>query len=162
MNKTPTYKEQFDKLTRAYISGEVDPWDCQACFVGNLLNNVGRWSDCRIGDIDIFMTGKGRIGFASWSNEYRFNKGVDTILEESSGLYTPQEIADIEAVFIKTIVDNGGRQYAWKDEIVTPTDEEALFVAFEATLEFLKQIHISKGEVIDETPVFQKRQLKAV
>lgn len=38
-----TYKEQFDKLTRAYINDEVQPFENCACFVGNLLNKNAMW-----------------------------------------------------------------------------------------------------------------------
>lgn len=37
--------------------------------------------------------------------------------------------------------------------------EKGLFAGMSAALDVLKSIHISRGEVIDETPVFTKRQL---
>lgn len=40
-----------------------------------------------------------------------------------------------------------------------PQYEEKLFLGMSAALDVLKQIHIERGEVIDETPVFTKRQL---
>ena len=36
-----TYKQAFDLLTRAYINNEIEPYECEACFCGNLLNNDG-------------------------------------------------------------------------------------------------------------------------
>jgi hypothetical protein len=38
--------------------------------------------------------------------------------------------------------------------------EEKLFVGMCAAIEVLKQIHITRGEIIDETPSFTKRQLQ--
>jgi len=40
--------------------------------------------------------------------------------------------------------------------------ETALFSAMSAALDVLKQIHIERGEVIDEVPVFTKRELVKV
>lgn len=156
--KKPTYKEQFDKLTEAYIAGEVNPLDSCACFIGNLLNGKNEW-------------GAGR----AFTDEYECvikqpQLIADCVAKEAGGLYTPYEIIDMEMLFLQTISDwspgaarrmfYSARKIVVDDEsLVTEEDESALFHAFCVTLDRLKEIHISKGEVIDETPVFKKRVL---
>lgn len=41
----------------------------------------------------------------------------------------------------------------------TPRYEASLFAGMSAALDVLKQIHIERGEAIDEVPVFVKREL---
>ena len=142
---TPTYKQQFDKLTEAYIMGNVDPWECKACFVGNLLGG-DQWEDIRSGAMaKTVQTGTPN----KVSSNYKAHLAIDFIKERSNGLYTPEEIISLEATFLHSYgFDRGGS-----------VDENALFISFEKTLNLLKQIHISKGEIIDDAPVFQKRTL---
>lgn len=132
---TPTYKEQFDKITRAYIANELNPLDGCACFIGNLLNGNSRWTFGRKFDW-------GNDGLATVCNE-KFLLSI--VKKEANGLYTAQEIVDLEENFLD--------KYA-----CLLSREDALFHAMESTLEMLKQIHISKGEIVDPIP-FAKRQL---
>lgn len=151
---TPTYKEQFDKLTEAYIKLEVNPFQDCACFVGNLLNKTNAW-----------IVGREFDGFDEYKHwTFRDNLYWDCItpanacvLKESNGLYSLKEIYDMEQVFMYTYVQNGGPKSKEPDFI----NEHALFLAFEAGLEKLKQIHESKGEIVDPQP-FVKRQLQTV
>lgn len=137
---TPTYKEQFDKLTRAYINNEVKPFDHCACFIGNLLNGKDEWFHCKM------MLGR----INPEKEEYDIGKQV--IDEESNGLYTPEEIIDLEYTFMCEYQDGDGHR-------CDSVSEERLFTAFENGLEHLKQIHISKGENIEEQFEFKKREL---
>ncbi len=151
---TPTYYEQWMKLTTAYVNGEVDPFDCKACFVGNLLNNNGGWGSIRNPSMCVVMlTGVPEMSeFKGDAKESEME-----IIKESNGLYSKEDIAFIEAQFLYQITKNGGEATAWALSSVSDKDENALFIAFEKTLEVLKQIHIEHGEVIDEVPVFTKR-----
>lgn len=125
-----TFKQQFDKLTEAYIRGEVDAFDCKKCFVGNLLNGNGDWMDCR-GDI----------------GELTDEKGLKTIISiEANGFYTPLEIIQLEERFMD-LAPLPSRQH-----------EDLLFEAFSKTLDLLKQIHESKGEIVEPFE-FVKREL---
>lgn len=159
---TPTYAEQWQKLTTAYVNGQVDPFDCKACFVGNMLNRDKTWGGCT--NYSLFSIRKyGVVGKGLFDiNGTEFKDAIESIKKQSNGFYSPQEIADIEALFLYTIHEHDGNISAWRDECVTEQDEVALFKAFEVTLEHLKQLHISKGEVIDDTPIFQKRTLANV
>lgn len=148
---TPTYKEQFDKLTEAYIRGEVNHNNDFACFVGNLLNRSRWWSKSRY--ISVKAT--------TWEVTSVFNPDklhfiYTAIANEANGLYTPVEIIRLEKKFLETFY----KEYQCFFSNMTDKYENAIFVAFEETLELLKQIHISKGEIIDETPKFTKRELQ--
>lgn len=132
-----SYKQQFDKLTEAYIQDRVQPYSGCACFIGNLLDGRSEWLNCRGG--------------------YDFSKGdYDSILVfvdlgEWNG-YTSMEIIEMEKLFLGIIYKEWSiKGIGWED---------ALFEAFEKTLELLKEIHTSHGEVIEETPAFNKRQLQ--
>lgn len=173
-----TYKEQFDKLCVAYISGKVDPFDCCACFCGNLLSGKGDWIECT----DRLAV---RSGGALYDKSYykymsdmkveamedNYNLAIDCIMHESENTYTPLQIAQLEALFLNTFQNHGGLGNMNRDALIRTgywtlemeqTSEDALFEAFQLTLEYLKQIHIANGETIDETPVFVKRQHELV
>jgi len=143
-NKHPKFKTQYDKIVTAYLKNELNPWVCTNCFVGNLLNNKNGWG-----------TGY-YIGGPSENQEMEiWNKKV--IDDESNGLYTPEEISLIEANFLF-----GGNQRGKRPSGLNPvlTDyEETLYKAMERGLIFLKEVHESKGEVV-ENYSFQKRELK--
>lgn len=121
-----TYKEQFDKITRAYIKDELNATDCQACFVGNMLNNTFKWAMLR----DIF------------DHKPFYQNAFDPVYK----FYTMEEICDLEKNFMDQKINS------------CHGDEDNLFVALESTLEMLKKIHESKGEIVDAIP-FQKRVL---
>lgn len=142
-NIHPSYKTQFDKLTKAYINGEVRRLDSCACFVGNLLNGNGQWGYGR--------KALGAFGRITSDDSMRI-LAESCILKEASSLYTLQEILDMEALFMGV---STGLFENYEEQ------ENALFAAFEQTLEMLKQIHIAHGEQIeDEIPVFIKRELQ--
>jgi len=137
------FRTQYEKLVKAYINNEVQPWEECACFVGNLLNKNETW-------------GHARLNCQEWGILSNIQSQVDIasmhIFKESDGTYTVQEILDLEKTFMKAI----GNWFSWD-----ATDEETLFNAFEKTLLHLRQIHESKGEVIEDY-TFKKRKLVAV
>lgn len=136
----PTYKEQFDKLTRAYIEDRVKPMNQCACFVGNLLNGKDAWACAR-----------GTAFGTPTVNLYGIDAAKFCILQEADGIYTVQEILSLEKEFMVCVEYDGSGNLA--------ITEDGLFQAFEKTIELLKHIHISKGENVDETTVFEKRKL---
>lgn len=141
---TPTYQQQFDKLTAAYVNNKVIPMDSCACFVGNLLNGNGEWHHVRHGYGELTP------------RKDALQMGTEIIVKESNGFYTPLEIVLLEEEFMK---GSGDLTYMDCPEDI---DEDLLFKAFCNTLEALKKIHIEKGEVIDTPQVFQKRKLQSV
>lgn len=136
----PSFKQQFDKLTEAYINNEVNPSSACACFVGNLLNKSREWAYSRKFDYE-----QRPVKAVSTGNLTHI---VRVIENEAGGLYTPEEIFSLETLFMFEV--KGGMT------------EEKIFIAFDKTLALLKQIHEAKGEIIDEVPAFTKRQLATV
>ncbi len=162
LKNTMKYIDQFNKLTTAYIAGMVNPCSPCACFVGNLLNNKPAWASTR--ELTAILSGKiigGELLSSDTGNisDIQGKKmGFKVIEEEGEGIYTPKDILDLELCFLSTIQDNGSHLYRWEYGCeLNEKDENALFLAFEKTLEMLKSIHIRNGEVIDEEPVFKRR-----
>lgn len=133
----PNYKTQFDKITVDYISGNIKPYDSNFCFCGTLNHHCGGW---QFGDGDNY-------------SEEQFYKMEEVLLKT---------IAE-ETVGLKYVK---GNYYAVgknnpRDRIQDHQNfENALFNGMCAALNVLKQIHIERGEVIDEVPVFKKRELQ--
>lgn len=154
------FKVQFDKLTRAYIEDKVDPYMPCACFIGNLLNGKGIWVSIRkyqpFGFSELLPTCYQPYTFA--------NEGLKFVTKVSEGTYSPKEIVILENLFLHTLEKNTvGRYMAFSESLTLahPKYEEALFKAFCVTLDKLKEIHESKGEIVD-TFTFIKRQKKEV
>jgi hypothetical protein len=141
------FKVQFDKLTEAYIRGKVNPYDECSCFVGNLLNNRRGWGNVR------YVIGTARSSLLSLTEHetMELKLGMEVIAAESDGMYTDLEIVQLENMFMRTFAEHRGsvirRLYVGVHTFAN--GEEALFIAFEKTLELLKRIHESKGEVVD-------------
>lgn len=158
------FKVQFDKLTEAYIRGEVKPFDPCACFIGNLLNKTAMW-----GGLRNFI---GKINHRNSSYDVvRFLDACDSVLIEGEGTYTPEEIIELEYIFMAAVNEEYTRMYQKEHGILPPFDEgpsgyvcnndmyeEALFLAFEKALDKLREIHESKGEKVDDF-IFTKREL---
>lgn len=140
--KTPTFQEQYNKIVDAYYKNELKPYIGCACFVGNLLNNKDKWGMAR--DFVNEDTDTDLIIFRETTNPYRFI-GIQCIKEESNDLYSIEDICQLEQNFL--------RKYSDSDP------ENSLFNAMETTLELLKQIHESKGEIIKKYN-FIKRELQ--
>lgn len=139
-----TFKQQFDKLTEAYIRNEVNPYDSCACFIGNLLNNNDGWADA-------LACGTARAVYkpAEIANAIRNeNMLISVIKNEAEGFYSPLDIVRLEKNFM---------DFFWgRPRCIEP--EELLFMAFDSTLDMLKQIHESKGEIVEPFE-FKQRQL---
>lgn len=173
MEQKHSYKKMYDLITEAYIKGELNPYQCEACFVGNMCGNQGNWSGVSK-NTPLFY---GSTGVVDWLKE-----SEQFITRKFNGFYTPEDIAEIEYNFLRVLDDNCpvygggltrikmifgsatyggiGYLYAAFSRKTNPNYENALFLAMESTLNFLKEIHISKGEIIDEIPVFNKRELQ--
>lgn len=145
---TPTYKEQFDKITRAYFNNELEPMNSCACFIGNLLNGRTVWRLIR-GFLELEIKNEFKeprdILTPIKASDYCLTEGEKCIVSESAGLYSADDIIEMENNFLK-LWSNGGRT------------EQSLFEAMDSTLDMLRKIHESKGEVIDSFE-FKKREL---
>ena len=129
---TPTYEQQFNKITEAYIKGDIKPMDRSFCFCGTLEDNDHKW----------------------------INKNTCKNLTYSFGEYKKMEDALLNHLtqfsIFRTI--DGCWMGNGCPELCDPIKyEPALFNGIVAALEVLKQIHIERGEIIDQPPVFTKR-----
>lgn len=153
-----TYKQAFDKITEAYIKGEIKPYSKSYCVCGN-LSGGREWSrimSYREFDNDVFV------------REYSGDKFIERPMMElrAKHFYSGYEYYAIEDALLTTIKNiafpDSESKYSTVDLFHEPEDnpkyEEALFKGMCAALEVLKQIHISRGETIDET-AFIKREL---
>jgi len=140
------FKTQYEKLMKAYVSNRVDPWDCEKCFCGNLLNEIGVWAVGRtIAQITQFTGEVTGIRIIIESSQAFKNTATESIEKESDGTYTLQDICALEYAFLSKI-------------LVKKYSEEALFEGFQAALLKLREIHEAKGEIIDDY-VFKKRNV---
>lgn len=120
-----TYREAYDKIIAAYFKDEIQPWESQFCFCGNLNDKNPGW---------------GYIW--DYNNYYSYEQ------------YNKMEYALLDSLFYETVsgitkcADTGNLLY-----------EEKLFDGMSAALDVLKQIHIERGEIIDEVPEVTKREL---
>jgi hypothetical protein len=130
-----TYKQAFDKITEAYIKGEIQPYDSTFCFCGTLST-----SKC-------------------WNQPEYCNYDE---LEYRKDQYINMEMALLTAL---GNTPSGRGEFYWRGDGDGANSEPSteyenkLFAGMCAALEVLKQIHIERGEIIDETPAFTKRQL---
>jgi hypothetical protein len=142
----PTFEQQYQKIVSAYYKNELNPFSGCACFIGNLLNNNSNWEGCRT----FKSQGQSYLDdlHDDWVEEARW-----AITEESYGLYTPQDIIDLENNFLKNLdYDAYLNRQCVEDEI---------FNAMVSTLEMLRKIHESKGEIVKDYN-FTKRQLQTI
>jgi len=144
--KTPTFREQYDKIVGAYLRNELIPTECTACFVGNLLNREDVWACAR-------SVSKGKV---EYYDLFFYDKSCSCVKNESNDFYTYEEIVEIERIFLSTIQNSRG--YLGSKIYTMPDYEGRLYKAMEVTLLHLKSLHESKGEIVEDYK-FTKRQL---
>jgi hypothetical protein len=132
-----TYKQAYDKIIEAYFKDEIKPYDGFFCFCGTLG-----------------YTGSSDIFAEIWD----------------LSLYSKDEYEEMEKALLLNI-KNLTIGDKWRGNIYVMNDryrdmimdhenyEQALFSGMSAALDVLKQIHIERGENVDDVPVFTKRLL---
>ncbi len=137
-----TYNEAYDKIITAYFRDEIKPYNGQFCFCGTLA------------------------GFDKRDNGTYNGWFIDK--------YSGHDLQKMEDGLLLTIYNvvggNSGSKYNPFGEAISDLDrlktlahpkyEDALFAGMCAALEVLKEIHRSRGEDVDNVPVFTKRSLK--
>lgn len=133
-----TYTEAYNKIIDAYFKDEIRPMDMNFCFCGT-LEGSGLWH---------------------WEPKAytmrEFKKLEFALLNPLNGIYTK--------LFYATENDGAtksGFHWTWFDKQDPPNTkeyEDALFKGMCAALDVLKSIHESRGEIINEQPVFMKRE----
>lgn len=131
------YSEAYDKIIQAYFKDEIKPFHPQFCFCGTLNNGDGNWVDEKVCSAGY----KGR-----------------ELLRMELALFTPLQACGL--TIIGSTMDNTNDV---EDSFLVhkhPAYEAALFEGMSAALAVLKSIHEKRGEIIDETPAFTKRELQ--
>lgn len=148
--ENPSFQSQYNKIVNAYYKNQLNPFDSCACFIGNMLNGNLRWGYGR----KVTVPNKFEI-LKVVNDEFALSIALSCIRSEANSFYTLEEIFKLEENFLNittnyTPVDDGITSYKY--------NEEDLFKAMVSTLEMLKEIHISKGEVVNNYS-FTKREL---
>lgn len=146
--KTPTFREQYDKIVGAYLRNELKPWDNCACFIGNMLNGKDVWANGRDVEAGLYP-----LRYRVTGNKWCLDVAENCLLIEAGGFYSINEIVMLENNFLF-----GGKTL---HTFRTGDQEENLYAAMESTLLMLKKIHESKGEIVDDY-VFEKRALLSI
>jgi hypothetical protein len=115
MTQLPSYQTQFNKITEAYIKGEIQPYNESFCFCGTLSNG------------------------SCW---------YEADMYPEKHVYSYKQYDMMEDALLRETIENESH----------PLFEDYLFSGMCAALEVLKQIHIERGQVIDDAPVFIKRK----
>lgn len=136
--KYMTYNEAYLKIIDAYFRDEIKPLDAKFCFCGTLSPTKAGWRD----------------GF------YQFSRGekVPEFERHTYNHYQPYTLSEYKRMEW-ALIDGKNTYRCHKYPNLDCDSEAALFAGMSAALDVLKQIHIERGEVIDEVPVFTKRQL---
>lgn len=137
-----TYKQAFDKITEAYIKGDVKPFDCKFCFCGTLAPD-SKWC----------------IGYADRS-KYPYTLEEYGRMEKAL-LSTFPGIEHVETGYLRNSLRLNILNMEKDYKKIFPMEyEEFLFKGMCKALDVLKSIHKERGEDVDgiETE-FTKRQL---
>jgi hypothetical protein len=148
------YIEMWNLLTEAYLQDKVNPWSCPSCFVGNMLGGDSSWSH------PVAVLRFPQVSMLESMRSITRVRGELCIMGHG---FTVREIAKIEENFLTALDNNltiSGNIYKQSYKKEDSKYEDALFLAFESTLELLKKIYITKGETVDMTviPTFTKRE----
>lgn len=134
---TLTYKQAYDKIIDAYFKDEIKPLAGEFCFCGTLNDNNINWC-------------------GSFVNGEPLPYSLEDFSRMEDALFEPLLPLGVDKIEQTRWVTGG---YIGRLPYGSPWYETALFAGMTAALEVLKQIHTERGEIIDEVPVFAKREL---
>lgn len=126
------------KLYTAFHNNELHPECCKRCAVGNILNNTDAWKHLSDHHGSIHLNYLGKV---HQSLGRRFNG------------YTPYELLQIEAIFLKAC----GYQLPFRHNHTkpkNPTDKDLLFNGLSEVIQFLCQLD-NVPNVMDYTKLFE-------
>lgn len=139
MKTTPRLEAALVKLYNAYHNNRLNPEDCTACAVGNILDNFDSWKHLSDEHGSLKLSYVGRVH----QNLGRKFNG-----------YTPQELLQIEKVFL----DSCGFKTPlchYNPKPLHPTSQETLFTGLAAVVNLLCQLdHIP--DVMDFSKLFEQ------
>ncbi len=157
MNRNPTFQEQYDKIIKAYLKNTLHPFSSCACFIGNLLNGQDGWARTRG-----FASSKPKEFIATiskFATPIEIMAAEACVRQESNYFYTLQEIYALESHFLTTLCQNAVPTPGLTIYFLNRYTEDDLFNAMESTLIKLRELHESKGEVV-QNYTFTKRKLQ--
>lgn len=127
-----TFKQQFDKITEAYIKGEIKPFDPSFCFCGTLAPDK-HW------------------GVADYSHH-------DVNYDYTRREYRRMEAQLLSPICLK-VVESFPHSCPSMVEVENHQDyEDVLFLGMCNALDELRKIHEEHGEVIEDQFVLPKRE----
>ena len=142
-----TFKEAYDRVVTAYLQDKVKPFSSCACFVGNLLNGSPVWC---LGRHIFFTELEVRFKF----DHYFLKSSEEAIQFQSEFTYDAETIYNIEQIFMSVYVLNAKSSVSGQE-----INEDALWLAFVAALDKLREFHISLGEDVDEVIMPRREKL---
>lgn len=138
MKTTKRLEHALIKLYNAYHNDQLNPEDCSACAVGNILDNHESWKHLTLQHGSLHLS---YVGQVHQNLGRKFNG------------YTPKEILQIEKVFLeacgfKTPLCHYNRKPH------NPTDKDVLFKGLNAVVDYLCRLdHIPN--VMDYSKLFE-------
>lgn len=131
--ENPRFIDQYNKIVKAYLRCELSSTKAGACFVGTLMNNCSEWRFFRYGLI----------------NPHNHEQAVECLTYQANGFYSPEELMGLEDTFMgwKSPLNESDPPLS---DMQAPNYEDRLFRAMERALLHLRQIHESKGEIIED------------
>lgn len=137
-----SYRQAYDKILAAYFKDEIKPYDMQFCFCGTLA-----WAGSR--------------GDGTWWKQDDYDMSELKEMEKPLLEIVRNETVGSDACPIYASVSGATETDRLRNKIKNHHNyETALFNGMCKSLEILRQIHIDRGENVDEdTPAFTKREL---
>ncbi|MFY9241939.1 MAG: Na(+)-translocating NADH-quinone reductase subunit F [Polaribacter sp.] len=124
MKTSKRLEQALIKLYNAYHNNKLNPEDCSACAVGNILDNFDSWKHLTEGHGSLQLSYVGRVH----QNLGRKFNG-----------YTPQEILQIEKVFLEACGFKTPLCH-YNQKPKNPTSNEVLFNGLSAVVELLCEL----------------------
>lgn len=135
-----TYRQAYDKIIEAYFKDEIEPMDGKFCFCGTLCGNTEHWMSSIV------------------NSDY----SVKELINMEDALLTPFSPKYVLKEYLEEHEVETPGCWAGGIEEDDSDYEEILFSGMSAALDVLRQIHIDRGEVIDEPIAFTQRKLDKV
>ncbi len=130
--------QAITKLYTAFHNGTLNPECCKSCAVGNICDNKDAWKHVTDAHGSTILNYVGKINEA-------FGKRING--------YTPSELLDIEAIFLKAcgynipFINKGGKQ-------IKALDKDVLFNGLSATVAYLCALE-GVTNVMDYSKLFE-------
>jgi len=139
MKTTKRLEHALIKLYNAYHNDQLNPEDCTACAVGNILDNHESWKHLTLqhGSLNLSYVGR-----------------VHQNLGRKFNGYTPNEILQIEKVFLEACGFKTPLCH-YNKKPHNPTNKDVLFKGLNAVVDYLCKLD-SISNVMDYSKLFEQ------